>query len=139
MLKQKIILDIINNYYLGEDNLRENNILILAIFAIILLALLVFTAFPININTNNTTDEVNLTLNETNNTTEEVDQTTTKRTTSSNSNRKSDDDGIYYDEELNAYFDKNDRTVYDGQVEKGTSKADMKRMAEEMEREANGY
>lgn len=119
--------------------MRENNILILAIFAIILLALLVFTAFPININTNNTTDEVNLTLNETNNTTEEVDQTTTKRTTSSNSNRKSDDDGIYFDEELNVYFDKNDRTVYDGQVEKGTSKADMKRMAEEMEREANGY
>ena len=121
--------------------MEQRNILILCIFGLVLVAILALTAFPINFNSNNTTDEVNLTLNETNNTTDEVNQTTSKSTTkkSTSSNSKSDDDGIYYDEELNAYFDKNDRTVYDGQVEKGTSKADMKRMAKEMEREANGY
>jgi len=131
---------IINNYYLGVDNLEQRNILILCIFGVVLVAILALTAFPINFNSNNTTDEVNLTLNETNNTTDEVNQTAAKTTTKkSTSKSKSDDDGIYYDEELNEYFDKNDRTVYDGQVEKGTSKADIKRMAEEMEREANGY
>ena len=120
--------------------MEQRNILILSIFGVVLVAILALTAFPINFNLNNTTDEVNLTLNETNNTTDEVNQTTAKTTTKkSTSKSKSDDDGIYYDDELNAYFDKNDRTVYDGQVEKGTSKADMKRMAEEMEREANGY
>ena len=45
----------------------------------------------------------------------------------------------YYDEELNLYFDKNDRTVYDGQVEKGTSKSDLKKMSDEIVRETNGY
>ena len=120
--------------------MREKNIFILGIFGVILVAILALTAFSINTNTTNTIDEVNLTLNETNNTTDEVNQTTAKTTTKkSTSKSKSDDDGIYYDAELNAYFDKNDRTVYDGQVEKGTSKADIKRMAKEMEREANGY
>ena len=124
--------------------MEQKNLIIICVTAIICIAILSGTMLLLNsknIPTNNTTNEtVNITLNETNNTTDEVNQTTAKTTTKkSTSKSKSDDDGIYYDAELNAYFDKNDRTVYDGQVEKGTSKADMKRMAEEMEREANGY
>lgn len=110
---------------------------ILMIFAAaILLILLSFGAFNIIGNStdeNNTTD-INLTLNETNDTndtnnttTQTTTQTSTKKTQSSQNNKK---ENVYYDEELNLYFDENGKTAYDGQVPKGTSRSDLQKMSQ---------
>lgn len=109
------------------------------ITGIILVTLLTLavTSFSTN-KENNTTTEINVTINNSNNTTNETPQTTSKNT-KQNKKKSQSEDGIYYDEELNLYFDKNDRTVYDGQVEKGTSKSDLKKMSDEIVRETNGY
>lgn len=70
-----------------------------------------------------------------------TDNVTTKTSKSSakKSNSSSKDDGIYWDDEYNAYFDKNDRSVYEGQFAKGTSKKEMKEAFDEIERETNYY
>lgn len=114
---------------------------ILLIFtAAILLILLSLGAFNIMGNStdeNNTTD-VNLTLNETNDTNNTTTESQTKSSTNTNnykSSQSNKENDIYYDEELNTYFDKNGKTVYDGQVPKGTSKSDLQKMSQA---ESNG-
>ncbi len=113
--------------------MKEKYILLIFVAAI-LLVLVSIGALDVMGNStdeNNTTD-VNLTINDTNDTNNTATQTQTK-TSNSKASQKDSDNGVYYDEELNLYFDKNDKTVYDGQVPKGTSKSDLKQMANDAE------
>lgn len=111
--------------------------IICIVVGLILVGLLCYSAYSIMTpNDDNNTTEMNLSLNDTNNTTNET-VTKTSSSTQKSSSKKSSDDRVYFDEELNTYFDKNDRSAYDGQFEKGTSKSEMKEALAEMERESN--
>lgn len=108
--------------------MKEKNLLIL-VFAVVLIGLLLVVGlnlFSQNDVSDNQT-EINLSLNNTTNSDNvSYTKTTAKKSTESKSKANSDeDDDIYYDEELNEYFDKNDRTVYEGQSPKGTSKSEI--------------
>ena len=112
--------------------MRTNNVLILSAVIIILLCIIGYTVPTILNPANNTTDNdsVNLTVNNTTNTTDTTDNQTTTQNTQINTQKdtqksSSSDDGITYDEKLNAYFDKNGKTAYDGQFPKGTSRQEL--------------
>ncbi len=114
----------------------KDKYIIIIFAAAILLILLSIGAFSVMGNMtdeNNTTDDVNLTLNETNDTNNTTTQTATKTTKNSKTSQKKSENDIYYDEELNLYFDSNGKTVYEGQVPKGTSKSELQKMASEIE------
>lgn len=117
--------------------MKNKNIIILTVISIVLLLLLVFGVYALSHDTtaNNSSDEINITINKTANDTNQ----TPARITTKKSAEESEDDGIYFDEELNTYFDKNDRTAYEGQVPKGTSKSQMIEDSEEIIRETNYY
>ncbi len=61
------------------------------------------------------------------------------QSSSSSSKSSSSGNGVHWDDEVGAYLDSNDRTVEDGQFDKGTSKEEMKETFAEIERESNGY
>ena len=102
--------------------------LIIVIVISALLGILMITPSIINLD-NNTTDNDTLNLTTNNTTQQDNNQTTTQKDTqqtkqdtqkSSSSNK-----GITYDEKLNAYFDENGKTAYDGQFPKGTSREEL--------------
>ena len=122
--------------------MRTKNVMIIAAVVIVLLAVLTYGATSLMQLNNNTTDNnttndttLNLSDNNTNNTTEnqttqtQTTKKTTQKTSSQSTSKKSSssNNGVTYDSELNAYFDSNGRTAYEGQFPKGTSREDMKR------------
>ena len=86
--------------------MRTNNVILLTILAIFIIAIGIMAGMSITNNNNNTNtsnitnNTTNITLNETNNTTNETAKTTTKTTTKNNQKKSSDQEyGDYINDE----------------------------------------
>lgn len=111
-------------------NKMRNNVLILIIGVIIIIGLAIGIINFMSTNNNQETIEIeenNTTENDNNTTAQDLEQISQEK-----AEAQENDSGIYYDPELNEYFDENDRTVYDRQFPAGTSKEEIRQALKEI-------